>query len=198
MQALILGAAVAAWAALHSWLASARVKAGAKRIFGAGAFRLYRLFYNSLSVISLLPIGVLVLRLPDQQLYAVPSPFSWFLVGVQAAAVILTVLAVLQTGALHFAGLSQLLEERPSGALVTDGFYGWVRHPLYLFGLIVLWFSPNMSANQLVLSLALSVYLFIGARLEEVRLSGEFGEAYEDYKRRTPMIIPGTASRGGG
>ena len=70
------------------------------------------------------------------------------------------------------------------------GFYALVRHPLYLFGLIFLWFSPQMSANQLVFTIVSSAYLFVGALLEEKRLVREYGAEYESYRAVTPMIIP--------
>jgi len=52
-----------------------------------------------------------------------------------------------------------------------------------------------MSVNQLAVSAVLTIYLFVGASLEERRLVMEFGTAYEDYGARTPMIVPFT-SRG--
>ena len=45
--------------------------------------------------------------------------------------------------------------------------------------------------NLLAVILVLSVYVFIGAALEERRLLHEFGAAYSEYRSHTPMIIPG-------
>jgi protein-S-isoprenylcysteine O-methyltransferase Ste14 len=114
------------------------------------------------------------------------------MLGGQAASLVLLFLAFLQTGPLAFVGIAQLAGERSSSGLATTGFYGLVRHPLYLFGLILLWLTPSMSVNQLTVSTVLTVYLFVGAILEERRLVKEFGSAYEDYRRNTPMIIPFT------
>ncbi len=129
-------------------------------------------------------------RLPDRQLYAIPAPWGAVMWAIQAGAAGLAVVTLLQTDALHFAGIAQVLGRSASGSLVQSGMYGIVRHPLYLFGLILLWFSPHMSANQLTVTIALTLYLFVGALFEERRLAGEFGEAYAAYKSRTPMIIP--------
>ena len=190
MQLVILGAAVAGWAAFHSWLASNRTKGYAARLLGVAGSRGYRLAYNVISVISLVPIGWLMLRLPDHQLYSIPAPWAFIMWGTQALAASLAAVTLLKTDALHFAGLSQVLGRAASGRLVQTGMYAVVRHPLYLFGLIFLWFSPRMSANQLTLTIVWTAYFFVGALLEERRLVQEFGDAYAAYRSRTPMIIP--------
>jgi protein-S-isoprenylcysteine O-methyltransferase Ste14 len=97
----------------------------------------------------------------------------------------------LQTDTLSFVGLRQLFEDEKPGKLVTSGFYRVMRHPLYTFGLLFLWLSPNVSVNSFVLYLALTVYIFIGAYFEERKLMREFGQEYTDYKSVTPMIVPG-------
>ena len=190
MQIVLLGGAVAAWAALHSWLASNRMKTWAARILGASASWAYRLAYNIGSVISLAPIAWLMWRLPDRQLYSVPPPWGLIMMGIQGLAASLAALTLLRTDAMHFAGLSQILRRPASSRLLQNGTYAVVRHPLYLFGLVFLWLSPRMSVNQMVLTTVWTAYFYIGALLEERRLVQEFGEAYEAYRSRTPMIIP--------
>jgi protein-S-isoprenylcysteine O-methyltransferase Ste14 len=175
---------------LHSWLASTGAKQAAENSLGLLAPRLYRLIYNLVSLVTLAPIGTLLVSTPDKLLYAAVPPLSWMMRGLQLAAIILGAAAVLQSGALHFAGLAQIFEPKRASTLSTSGFYKWVRHPLYLLGLIMLWLSPTMSVNQLTVSAVFSAYLFIGARFEEKRLIREFGEKYLDYRKRTPMIIP--------
>ncbi len=190
MQVVLLGGAVAGWAVVHSWLASTRMKTYVAASLGTGASRAYRLIYNVFSFISLAPIAWLLWTLPDRQLYAVPTPWGTLMWAIQAGAAGLAVITLLQTDAMHFAGIPQVLGRSASGALVQSGMYGVVRHPLYLFGLILLWCSPRMSANQLTVTIAFTLYLFVGALIEERRLVAEFGEAYTAYRSRTPMIIP--------
>jgi protein-S-isoprenylcysteine O-methyltransferase Ste14 len=192
MQSLTLAAAVGLWAAVHSWLASIRMKEFARQRVGDAGARAYRLFYNVFSVLSLLPILLLWRSLPDRVLYEVPAPWSYLMLGGQAASLVLLLMAFLQTGPLQFAGIAQFIGEKPSSGLTTTGFYGLVRHPLYLFGLTFLWLAPSMSVNQLAVNIVLTVYLFVGAILEERRLVKEFGAAYESYRASTPMMIPFT------
>ena len=150
-----------------------------------------------ISLISLAPIAWLLWRLPDHPLYSIPAPWAFIMLGIQALAASLAALTLVQTDALHFAGLSQILGRAESGRLVQTGMYAVVRHPLYLFGLIFLWFSPRMSANQLTLTTVWTAYFYVGALLEERRLVQAFGEAYEAYRSRTPMIIPRVRLRRG-
>ena len=47
-----------------------------------------------------------------------------------------------------------------------------------------------MSVGQLIFSLAMTTYIFIGIALEERDLLKKIGEAYEEYRRQGSMIIP--------
>jgi protein-S-isoprenylcysteine O-methyltransferase Ste14 len=190
MQIASLIGAIALWAAVHSWLAASSTKNRIRRLAGNRLMRGYRLAYNAFAAISLLPILIWMRLLPDRLLYVVDAPWRYLMLGGQGIAVILLVFAVLATNALHFVGLRQLVDENAAPTLVTSGFYAWVRHPLYLFGLLILWLTPVMTRNLLVAIGSLTAYLYIGALLEERRLLGEFGEAYARYRMQTPMIIP--------
>ena len=66
-----------------------------------------------------------------------------------------------------------------------------MRHPIYLGFLIALWATPDMTLGHLVLSIGLSIYLFIGAGYEERDLVGEFGVSYIEYQASVCMILPG-------
>jgi methanethiol S-methyltransferase len=141
-------------------------------------------------VVSFVPILYLMVILPNDGLYQVPSPWSVLMLAGQGISVILLFVAVLQTDVLSFVGLRQLFEEEKSGRLIVSGFYRYVRHPLYTFGLLILWLSPNMSVNSFVVYLALTIYIFVGAYFEERKLLREFGQQYVDYKSITPMLVP--------
>lgn len=184
--------AVFIYGVVHSVLASLRAKAKARGWFGILAGRGYRLAYNLLAILTILPVLALPVLLPDRRLYAIPSPWVYLTLAGQIFAVILLVQGVRQTGVLSFLGIRQLLadahEERQQ--LVVGGLYRWVRHPLYSAGLLFIWLVPIMTANLLALNLALSAYLIIGALFEERKLRREYGEAYARYQERTPMLVP--------
>lgn len=195
MNIAVIAGAIALWGAIHSWLASIRTKAVIRRILGEQLGRTYRLAYNAFAVLSFLPILWLVHVLPDKTLYFVGEPWRYLMLAIEGVAAVMLVIALLATDSLEFAGVRQVLEGETSSRLVTAGFYRWVRHPLYLFGLLIIWFTPLMTANLLVVVVSLTVYLVVGAWLEEKKLLREFGADYQVYRASTPMFIPGLRPR---
>jgi len=186
--------AIGFWGVVHSFLASLAVKDALRAWLGVGPIRLYRLGYNVFALVSFLPILWLTAILPDRLLYRVPAPWSYLLLAGQALAILLLVVDVLQTETFSFIGLRQLVQEEKPASLVTGGLYRFVRHPLYTAGLLFLWLSPGMSINSFTVSLALTGYILIGAMFEERKLLQEFGSAYIEYRRVTPMLFPGFRS----
>jgi len=186
--------AVMVYSALHSVLASLWVKAAVRRRFGSHRMRAYRLAYNIIATVTLLPILALPVLLPDKNIYSIPTPWLYLTLAGQAFSVAILVISLLQTGALEFLGVRQLFDvpdERKPQKLILTGFYRWVRHPLYFAGLLFIWLSPVMTRNLLALYVGFTLYLYIGALFEEHKMLCEFGEAYRQYKKRTPMLMPG-------
>ncbi|MFY9142709.1 methyltransferase family protein [Sulfuricurvum sp.] len=69
-------------------------------------------------------------------------------------------------------------------------FYRLVRHPIQLGVLIGIWLTPSMSYSHMMLSVTLSIYIFIGLWLEEKDLLAAWGTTYQEYQRRVRMILP--------
>ena len=135
---------------------------------------------------------VLMAVLPAKTLYVAPSPWREVMVLGQLLALVLAGVTVLQAGALHFLGLTQLVSKRPAqnSPLNLGGFYKWVRHPLYTFSLLFIWLSPVMTTNTLAAYILFTLYFYFGSIYEERRLVAEFGPAYDDYRRQVPRLIP--------
>lgn len=182
------------WGAVHSVLASHVFKEMVRRSFGAIVFgRLYRFSYNLFSLVSFLPLILMLITFPDQVLYKIPSPWIYLTTIVQGIAALALMAGVMQTGPMEFAGLAQLApgyEDLKQGGLVVDGLYSWVRHPLYTAGLVFIWLTSEMTLNRLVLWIVFTLYILIGAYFEERKLLKDFGAQYADYRSRTPMLIP--------
>jgi protein-S-isoprenylcysteine O-methyltransferase Ste14 len=187
------------WALVHSLTASLRFQAKMQQLMGQRAYDgLYRLLYNLFSVLTFLPVIVLAASaLPDDVVWALPSPYSWIFILIQVAGLAGLAVSLIQTGALHFAGLSQALDyltgraeidDEPS--LVTSGMYAYVRHPLYFFSLVILWFAPVVTWQTLAFDLAATAYFWIGSVHEERKLVRMYGEAYENYRQRVPRLLP--------
>ncbi len=70
------------------------------------------------------------------------------------------------------------------------GPYRWVRHPLYLFMLLMIWSAPDLTLDRLLFNVLWSGWIIVAAALEERDLVAIYGEPYRHYQRRVPMLIP--------
>jgi protein-S-isoprenylcysteine O-methyltransferase Ste14 len=183
----------AVYGVIHSLTASMWLKNAAAERCGEPCSKYYRLFYVAISLITTpLYIG-LVLLLPDARLYIIPQPWIFITGFIQVMALIGALLSFKGTGLFAFTGLDSLFTKKTlpiKNTLTTDGFYKYSRHPIYFFSLVFLWLFPLMSWNFLALAIGVTFYTLIGSRFEERKLVGEFGQAYIDYRKVTPWIIP--------
>jgi protein-S-isoprenylcysteine O-methyltransferase Ste14 len=187
------------WAIAHSISASRRFKAWARRKMGVRFYDgTYRLLYNLLATITLAPVlaaGVMVV--PQRVLWSIPQPLNLVFAVVQIAALIGLLVSLLQTDPMRFAGLGQFArylrgqeDINPNPVLITSGAYRFVRHPLYTFSLLLLWFAPVMTLSLLLFNIAATIYFWVGSGYEERRLAAAFGDEYEAYRRDTPRLLP--------
>jgi protein-S-isoprenylcysteine O-methyltransferase Ste14 len=193
MSIFILLLALAIWGVVHSFLASHLAKDLFRLKLGSMDF--YRLAYNIFAAISFLPILYLMETLPNKLVYEIPSPWNLVMFGGQLLSGLMLLIAFLQTDSLSFVGLRQLFEAEKPGALVVHGLYKIVRHPLYTFSLLFVWLTSSVSQNSLTVYIGATVYILIGVYFEERKLLSEFGAAYANYKKSTPMLIPGLGKR---
>jgi protein-S-isoprenylcysteine O-methyltransferase Ste14 len=93
-----------------------------------------------------------------------------------------------------FIGLQEL--EGESEGLLVGGPYRYVRHPRYLMVIvgIVGWALVCNYAGTYLLSAAAVIGFCLIAALEEKELEERYGERYEAYRERVPMLLPGAAA----
>jgi protein-S-isoprenylcysteine O-methyltransferase Ste14 len=72
----------------------------------------------------------------------------------------------------------------------TPGPYRYVRHPLYIGWLTAFWCTPQMGAAHLLFAIGMTAYILIAIQFEERDLM-RFHPGYAEYRRTTPMLIPG-------
>ena len=72
----------------------------------------------------------------------------------------------------------------------TPGFYKFLRHPIMLVFIIAFWATPVMTGCRLLFAAVTTAYILIALQLEEHDLTKHFGEQYQEYRRKTPMLIP--------
>ncbi len=92
-------------------------------------------------------------------------------------------------------GLKQVLrnfrgERYGAPAFQVRSLYRFTRHPLYLFFFIAFWCAPTMTVGHLAFALLCTAFVFVGVQFEERSLVQEHGQAYRDYQREVPMIVP--------
>jgi protein-S-isoprenylcysteine O-methyltransferase Ste14 len=184
--------AFALYGLVHSWLASMRFKQWLRGKLGEPwVQRYYRLVFNILGTVTLLPILWLAAVLPDRLVYVIPYPWRWLSYAGQVLGIWILWASLRQTGTMDFLGLRQIVQpEAKAPALTVGGMYARMRHPLYTGSMLALWLLPQITSNLLALNLGISLYFWIGAIFEERKLARQFGQAYKDYQARTPMFVP--------
>lgn len=168
----------------HSLLASLWIK----RLLGAcfPAARFYRRVYNIISLAWLSYILWMAWRSPVLILESHPiAGLVYMLMGV-----FLLARSLWQINLGAFLGLAE--EDNESAKLMVSGWYGVVRHPLYLdiiFSLVglCLWNFSSLTAGIFIITF---VYILIGIRLEEKKLTAAYGDAYRQYQKNVWALIP--------
>lgn len=84
----------------------------------------------------------------------------------------------------------QIGKPMPKPIFKTPALYNFVRHPMQLGTLIILWATPTMSIGHFLFATSMTLYLFIGLKFEEKSLQREFGKQYTRYQKQVPMLIP--------
>lgn len=169
---------------LVSW--SDRRQTGAKLLSLAGGITLFLLAFPCLLAILALQViePLISMRWPAAVGIVIAT------VGIPAGLALLLWSAMLQWRK----GEGTPVPIAPTQKLVFTGPYRWCRNPiqlgasLYFFGVLSVAASPvsGLILTSIVFSLGSVYHRFV----EEKELERRFGEAYLEYRRRTPFIIP--------
>ena len=181
----------------HSVMADKRVKQAFRNRFGERAYHgLYRILYNIVAGVILGLVGAYVWAF-GLVIWVAPDWLEIPFLLIQIVGLIGVAVALLQTDIGEFLGITQAYQyfsrkqlPLPEQPLVTNGLYRLVRHPLYLFSLMVIWPVTAMTDLYLAFAIFTTAYFLIGSWIEERRLAQTFGQEYEDYRNRIAWMIP--------
>jgi protein-S-isoprenylcysteine O-methyltransferase Ste14 len=193
----------AAWGGLHSLLISPLWMRLVSDRF-AWLCPWYRLGYNALAVLTILPLLYFKSALAGETLLEWGGVLAVPRFALLGAAVWLFWAGARQYDLSVVGGLAQLRSSCSfagspyASELRTSGILGRVRHPWYGGALLVLWTRTGaFDAAELVTSLVLTGYVLVGTWLEERKLVHVHGDTYRNYQRRTPMFFPWPDRRDG-
>jgi protein-S-isoprenylcysteine O-methyltransferase Ste14 len=187
---LFLAMAWIVYCVLHSVLASITVKQVLeKRI--KSAFRFYRFIYTLFAFFGL--VAILFYQFTIYSVLLFSSPY-WIQIigGLLMAFGAVLMLMMIWKYFMQLSGVRWLYSEKVSSKLEITGLHKYVRHPLYLgtFAFIWGWFLISPFTSYLIATLIITVYTLIGLKFEEQKLIAEFGDAYVEYKKQVPLLLP--------
>jgi len=191
---ILLLALVSAWCFLHSALISVSVTEYLKRSLGP-QFRFYRLFYNVVAAITLVPVVLFAYSVRTQPIFSWDGYLRIIQVVLLGTSGLLFFLGARHYDARQLLGTKQIQERTTnkaitaSGNLDTSGVLGMIRHPWYSAGILLIW-AGQLDVSAILVNTILTAYLFIGTLLEEKKLVREFGAEYRAYQARVSMFIP--------
>jgi protein-S-isoprenylcysteine O-methyltransferase Ste14 len=88
---------------------------------------------------------------------------------------------------------SPTLEIRMDHTLVTNGIYGYIRHPMYasqcLWAIAQILILQNLLAEPLHLIFFVPFYI-LRVQAEEKMMLDTFGDQYREYMKKTGGVIP--------
>lgn len=177
------------WCLLHSLLNSDAISGKLRR--GIIPDRYYRLFYNFTATASLILVSSLTPRRGESVLFGWNGGLHYLQIALWALALFVGYLSFRKFGFTDFLGISSMLKKDhgPDQGLVTTGIYGVIRHPLFVAALILVW-AREIKDTDLAVNAILSIYLLLGAKIEEHRLTDRFGRQHIDYLNQVPGFIP--------
>lgn len=158
------------------------------------SFRFYRLFFNAVAVLTLLPVLWYAHSLRQEAVFRWEGAWLVLRYVLLACGLLLVIAGARHYSFGQFSGISQLRRASSGGlaaggGLDASGVLGLVRHPWYTAVVLLLW-AGDLDPATLVGNVVLTGYIAVGTLLEERKLVHEFGDAYRSYQRQVSMFVP--------
>ena len=182
------------WCFLHSYLIRQRTTHFIHSTW-PGMVKYYRLVYNLIAALTLIPVIMFGRKISSPVLFDWSGSWKIAQVALLILVVVIGYLGAREYNIMQFLGIRQIQEGTAKGSLngensiTTHGILGYMRHPWYTAALLVIWARPIDIATLLVNAI-LSMYLIVGAFIEERKLLAAYGAPYKAYQEKVPMFIP--------
>ena len=123
---------------------------------------------------------------------SISSTVLWVVFGFGWVVVLLSTFMI---GHFDLFGLNQVLinlrgQEPEPASFKSPGFDKLIRHPIMVGFIIAFWATPEMTTGHLLFAAVTTTYILIAIQLEERDLVEMLGQAYVDYQKRVPGLIP--------
>ena len=149
----------------------------------------YRLAYNLLATVLLIPPLWLVHSSQADPLWTWHGAWRWLMDGLALVAIVAFWWSLRYYDMGEFLGIRRVADPGQDRRLALSPFHRFVRHPWYCFGLVIIW-TRDMDPAWLASCLLITLYFAVGSRLEERKLVVEFGAPYRRYQQRVPALFP--------
>lgn len=191
-QIVVVCAAWLSFGMVHSFTASLWLKQRVARRWPE-RMPLYRLAFNLLATITLIPPLLLIQHWQGDYLWRWTGPGWWLANGLALLAIGGFAWSLRYYDGAEFLGLRQW-RERETRVEDQERFYisplhRFVRHPWYSLALLLVW-TRDMDGVFLLSSLMISGYFILGSRLEERKLLVYHGARYRRYRELVPALLP--------
>ena len=194
MKMVMLAVLWIIWCALHSGMISVSATGYLKGCLGT-RFRIYRLVFNLVAIVTVIPVMVYEQQLRGAMLFRWEGFLILFQVILLISAILLLLAGARHYDLLQFSGLRQIKTGSSHNALTetgeldTTGILDITRHPWYLGGILIIW-TRDLDLPALITNIILTLYFIVGTVLEERKLLIEYGDDYRRYQKKVSMLIP--------
>ena len=174
---------------------SGMVRRSFQRWFDSIGSRHYRGAVYAIASGTVLLILLLLWQRTEPLVISIQGPFRWCFYGALLASLAGFVWSSRSLGAFDALGIQPVLAQAKDSQahdmpLTVRGAYRWVRHPIYTASLLLIWSQPDLTYDRILFNVSWTGWIIIGSVLEERDLLANFGNAYAEYQRKVPMLIP--------
>ncbi len=183
------------WCTLHSTMISLTVTNYLEHLLGQ-AYRFYRLFFNAVAVLTLLPVYLYGQGTDSPLCLIAQGPLQTVRIILLLTSLLLFVMGARMYDLKHFTGLRQIRQNpfSSSGDTIpfkTRGILTVTRHPWYLGGIFLIWtYQARMTMADVMVNAILSFYFVVGAMLEDRKLKKTMKGTYDQYAATVSMLFP--------